>query len=285
MRERVFLQHVGQMFVGAACFNEIEAIVPDHTESGYLYGDFDAGDPRVSLVMEALARHGVRPAQPFELTASGSRVYRYWRLRLWEEEELFAAKYFAVWLHRKQDLMETFYRGPNGVQRISKWRAHRRTGFGTGFRKSVLASNHSMKILCAAGLKGIRFEPVEVWSDADVTKGRRLKARDGAEWWEMSSDVELPAGAVRNEIVDVPNNFVGLDSKLEIVEDHYVPPQLQLSRQLVEQAAPFDIAKTFEKFGPYRTDDSRLTVVSQRFYRVCREHKLDIALEPVKLVD
>jgi len=60
--------------------------------------------------------------------------------------------------------------------------------------------------------------------------------------------------------------------------------QLTFTRAAIESVGPFDVANTCEYVLPGRPDD-RCLVVSQRFYRFCKKHRIKATFIPLRIIE
>ncbi len=148
------------------------------------------------------------------------------------------------------------------------------------------------------GLRGLEFHPT-----VPITrrKLRTLSWGDRPPFWELRAAIELPPCANRRMTED--RRPARRDQqKSTPVEEIYEfsepdssplgqwlsgqpirPAQLHYHRRDIEATPAFDFAVSWESIAA--SGDPRRCIVSQRFYQVCREHKIRCSFEPVAIDD
>jgi hypothetical protein len=168
----------------------------------------------------------------------------------------------------------------------------RRDSCGVDFR-IVVVQDQVKQALEDAGLEHVVFKPT-ILSDAfqppfPVADRRRVTWQEIGEppWWELSSGVLLPRLAPGVELVD--NNgdpFVeGTSKGCWMIEDLFDYPELHYMESDIRRVEPFDCGLTLELLGRNSREANRIRVISQRFYRTCRDRGFVLNCVPVHLVD
>jgi hypothetical protein len=134
----------------------------------------------------------------------------------------------------------------------------------------------------AANLKGLKFLPVEKsYESIDYD----LYDEEDT-WWELESDIELPplAPSMTLETRDGKPFRGDFTEGCIRREGFYTHPELHYRRADLERIGPFDAARTYEHFHPRGPAPlSRAFVVSQNFYRVCRNNGIKTRFVPVRI--
>lgn len=135
-----------------------------------------------------------------------------------------------------------------------------------------------------ANLVGLRFLPVEKnYESVDCD----LYDEEDT-WWELESDLELPPLAPSVALVHRDGTpFTGDFSKgCGRKKGLYTNAELHYRRSDLERLGHFDAARTYEHFHPRGpAPRSRALVVSQKFYRACRENDIRTRFVPVRIDD
>jgi len=108
-------------------------------------------------------------------------------------------------------------------------------------------------------------------------------------WWEVTSDLELPALAPSVKLIDTRTGEPADErsGSCFLHEDSFAFPQLRYRREDLERMPPFDIACTQERFDRgyiwVRPPSARARVVSQRFRQFCLKAGIKASFVPVQI--
>lgn len=304
MKTRVFLTRVDPTAVDPATIQDAERILPPRSKftasvSWEAYED----DPRMIALRERLRVAGLTPYRGRGQLKEPAVMYMLDRRREYDQADLDKEDYLrpvptrteiglfdrdhhgriglalgkfrkSLKTLRKFDLVTDQFRQryliPDRVKRILE----RFQGVGVAFRPTVLDESRSpaMKILIS-------------WDDV----GDEIRSEP---WWELTSNLLMPAVSADQELVDWKSQPVTIRSPLpekgvRFVEGDYTEAELEYDRDSIATMMPkeFDLARTNEALAPDPQDDQRLLIASNRFYKFWLENNLKCEWVPVRVQD
>jgi hypothetical protein len=159
-----------------------------------------------------------------------------------------------------------------------------------------VVSDRVRKLLEDSGLKRVVFKPTFV-----IPAGKRPSSDISAlpwdgfgdPWWELTSELTMPklsprAILLNNKGQRIADDFSdgcflreGIDSLDALIN----PPEPTYRRSDIEALGEFDVAVMFEPMGGHPLASHHPLIVSNRFYRFCRKHKLKVNFVPVRIHD
>jgi len=213
--------------------------------------------------------------------------------REFDESDLAVAKYLVLGFDHMAACAD---RDEEGRIRINATTLPRKAGL-SWCHCGYLVSETARRALISSGLNCLKFRPTSIGDHSSVDEGENeVVEYDGRTWWELTSDVILPPLRLGDGLVLLdcegrpvrPGDFTnGCFPREGAVQN----PELRYKASELAAMPPFDIAKTFEIFGnrPYAgrppSDDNRMTVVSQRFYQLCRSIDEKVSGRPVRIIE
>jgi hypothetical protein len=218
-------------------------------------------------------------------------AYSFRIIREFDESDLSSATYIVPGFDHRHD---GYSRDEQGRIKVNATTLPRKSGF-TGC-VAILVSDSVRRALTSAALQGVQFRPTSIGDHSAVDEGENeVVEYDGRTWWELTTDVILPpiclgGGLSLLDCDGQPVRHGDFTNGCFLREGAVQNPELRYRASDLSAMAPFDIARTFEIFGnrPYGglppSDDNRLTVVSQRFYQVCRSINEKVDGSPVRIV-
>lgn len=141
-------------------------------------------------------------------------------------------------------------------------------------------------LLEAGNLIGLDFKPVRLTQG--LTERRRFLewAPPYDPWWELSSNRFMPPVSPTMQLRITPGPRSGekvapgfTETWVQAVNINGSGLYIRYRRSDLERMEAFDIAVSIERFSV----DTRYIVVSQKFFRYCREKALNFTFRPVKI--
>ena len=153
----------------------------------------------------------------------------------------------------------------------------------------VIIPDRVYQVLSSEDLQGLVFKPAEVLpgkggraDGPNYRYRRRDLPYESGPWWELTSDVRLPALSPVMTLYDQKGNRLERGKEVPgcfAREGLYSHAELHYLRSDIERMEPFDAALPCEPFaGPS-------LVVSKRFYEVCEAHGFAGHWVPVRIDD
>jgi hypothetical protein len=182
--------------------------------------------------------------------------------------------------HARADLADRDLELADGLLHLEPHNLRRKWAMADACGWWVVVRKHVRDALQASGLKGLAFRPAKVNSETHEW------SED--EFWELASTVTLPPLSPRCTLVHNDGSpFTGdLSRGCQLVEGFYRPAEFHYRRADLPDLASFDCARTHEQFPIARPNETRTfhkLVVSQRFYRFCRQQKFACDWIPVRI--
>lgn len=149
----------------------------------------------------------------------------------------------------------------------------------------VLVTQHARDVLDRCGLHGLRFRPTVLVRGTGLREHATRpipwdQYKSSLPWWELTSDIVLPS---LSPSLDLRNWKTRQPFRpTERLTACSLPAELHYRRADLAALPPFDVAHTFENFGPAHSPSYR-TVVSKRFYDCCVAHALKSHWAPVRI--
>ena len=238
------------------------------------------GDEFIQRALEMLKRHGI-PLR-YSVNSSGyNSSYGYTISRFYEPDDLKNAELLLFVRQRRIHDTQEPARDGNGRLFLVASKAKENLKFGSLWWPDwVIISNQVRRSLESAGLVGLRFIEVAI-------KGKSCHLAPEP-FWELQSSITLPKMPNHGNFIhpvfypDHPTvePFQGDYSRpIYINDEPFTKGELHYRRSDLVALGQFDIAATFENY----MEEHPVLVVSQRFYQHCRQHKIPLAVEPVRI--
>jgi len=160
----------------------------------------------------------------------------------------------------------------------------------THLNAAYFVTDRAKTILEAAGLSRLSFPPA-CYGPGRLKEGdteEAIAAQFGRPYWEIDSDFTLPPLSPTMSLkTNKGRPWVRGDYSdgLQACEGLFQLPELHYRRSDLDRLEPFDLARTQEQFGNYKSYD-RLKcplVASRRFYETCVADKLKTGWVPVRV--
>ncbi len=288
MTETVTFQGMGPDNLGFELFDELKQKFPEcyfpGTPVGSFQGGYPADHPRLREIMDFLASHGWHP-KPSWFKRRGPKQYWLRIKRKYSKSDFDTFQYFIF--------------GGGG----SPW-----SGGGIPEAPHTVVSTKGMKpddlrvvglqrrvvpqrvrdIFESEGIRHVTFHPTLVapgWP-TDFSKLLTWEEMHEEPWWELRSDVVLPALSPRCRLSDLDGNDYNPDGPfrgLYVEEGNHENPEMHYRASDLAKLPEFDVALTRENLGAGNRDEIGTLVCSQRFRKVCQKHKLKIGFWPVRV--
>jgi hypothetical protein len=262
-------------------------------------------DPRVSRCIRMLADVGFTPwTQTFRPFVKG-REYSITIERQYNESDLAPCRLLDL---STFDSADSYPARRNGHLRIYLPEKGDQTRFnakadiqGTGesHHYTLIVSDRVRRLIEALNLREVGFKATFVIpppkSEVDKRDEEAMLPWDGfgEPWWELTSSVILPPMSSRaflvsakgERVVDHFSDGCYLKDGIDNLDAITWPAEPKYLAKDVDAIGEFDVAHTFEWFGPKAPYLGRLVIVSSRFFQFCREHKLKTYFVPVRVHD
>lgn len=276
------------------------SLVPDQKDAPQIFGcRLPEGDPRISRILNLLEKAGWEPeARQFHSGGSVAKQFRYGIGRVFDNRDF---EGFELMKMRPVKVLDEVCMDWNndGVLRLdyADLKKHGRSGLAFGLQEELAVSERVRKLIEDAGLRHVAFRPTVLKGESRVTPNgpeseNLLPWSDAADhpWWELTSDLTLPAVSGRTALRDAKWGPVKPDfsTGCYLAEVDFTVTDLHYARSDLKKLPEFDVAVTHEHWGPgtdpsARFDWQRIRVVSQRFYRFVRDHNLAANFWPVHI--
>jgi len=162
--------------------------------------------------------------------------------------------------------------------------------FGRAVLGYIVVPERVKTILEAQDLKHLAFKPTVAVKGIGLAEERctpmSWESVGIPPWWELTSDLTLPPLSPSMDLRDdLGNHVTREDAAMGCVpkDGFYNHPELHYRRADLAQAERFDVARTFESFGPRSPIQRPSIIVSQRFYQTCARHGLKTEWVPVRV--
>jgi hypothetical protein len=249
-------------------------------------------DSRTQEVLHLLEDAGLTP---WDSTKGQSRVvgseYSLGYEREYDPADLAASEYLQILPPSKAFHMEAYSRTESGQIILPKWKMPR--GYDimlTHLRIAYFVTERAKSVLGEGGLQHVVFRPA-CYGPARLQEGDTedsIAARYGRPYWEIDSDFTLPHLSPSLTLIDFDGRPWGRDdfsNGLLPREGLFLYPELRYRRSDLESLGPFDLARTYEPFGNYKSYDRQKCplIASRRFYETCVANKLKTGWVPVQI--
>jgi hypothetical protein len=283
---------VGHGEVEASLEERLRSVFPEQTAPRGFRSMAPVDDERTREVIALLENAGLRPWD-FTRGVPLRQGSEYW-LRLereYEVADLATCEYLEIFPTGKAVHLEAHSRTDSGRIILPKWKAPR--GFDimiTHLHVAYFATERAKSILEGAGLQHVHFRPA-CYGPYRLQEGDTedsIAARYGRPYWEVDSQFTLPPLSPSLRLTDAdgkPWTRDDFSNGLQPREGLFLHPELRYRRSDLERLEPFDLARTYEPFGNFRSYD-RLDcplIASRRFYEVCAANKLKTDWVPVRI--
>lgn len=242
--------------------------------------------------LDLLGAAGLRPwdfnqERPLEVGVEYYLTYE----RVYDATDLSACEYLQILPPPKAFHMEAYWRTESGRIILPKYKMPR--GFDimiTNLRIAYFATERAKTTIEEARLRNISFLPA-CFGPARLQKGDTedsIAAQYGRFYWEIDSDFTMPplSPSMRFKTADgSPWRRGDYSNGLHACEGLFRRPELHYRRSDLDRLEPFDLARTLEPFGNYRSYDKQLCplIASGRFYETCVAGKLKTGWIPVRV--
>ncbi len=147
-------------------------------------------------------------------------------------------------------------------------------------------------VLAECNFQHLHWKATQYWPKGEEGSDWSLvKQKTGTPFWEIESDLILPPVAPSMDLrsFDEGIRLRPGDRRVRLcrVDEHFAYPELHYRESDLANLPSFDVARTYENFGPvpsqvFRSSFSSI-VVSNRFYQLCEDRALKAEWHPVHL--
>lgn len=287
-----------------AAYEELVCIHPEGVRENEWWGmKLPEDDPRVKACMDCLARHGWKPWTQHYRPCDRQTEYSLDITREYDESDFAECRLLGlwpdadVWCHpeRHEGRLRIYLPGESDRD-IEFDRAVEIQGINCTKRLHV--SDRVKRVLETAGIRNLVFKPTVAVPPPPPGEWKRdesaiveWSAIGEPPWWELTSDLILPRMSPRAVVRDAKGNLITddftqgcyLKEALDGLDALIDPAEAKYRASDIEALGEFDLARSFEAFGHVWHDSGRDAIVSNRFYRLCRKHKIKVSFVPVRV--
>lgn len=252
-------------------------------------------DPRMREVIHLLERAGWRQWVDYSRPPTKDREYDALWFRKYSTKDWNESKYLVPFA-RSWTMIHNLRDGRVGHETNETNHKSDAVADKAGHR-GLLVPDRVKRELDRAGLIGLRFEEaVPLVSKPGVGYVPRPKPpKRLGDWWVLSSEIRLPPMSPSCDLRSVPD--IPLRGGGEppfarkpddppyacLEEGLFVYPEAHYGASDLQTMPPFDAALSHETFGSTMTGPSRMLIVSNRFYKVCRALDYRVSWIPVRI--
>lgn len=240
-------------------------------------------DPRCIAILDELRSAGLRPCTDRTRQRIKGVEYTMYYIREYDESDYESASLLLVRPHVNLKPVSP----KTKAEALGRDRVHVALedidpsfDFMYGEYCHIIVPRRVRLLLDQAELLDVNWLPVGVWDTHKTSRGRL----DADSFWELSGQRVLPPMSPSVELYDARTEqrvTPGHPDPVLQMEGLYGPTEPRYRAADLQAFGPFDVARTFEK--PFPTERHRRVIVSNRFYRFCREHGLKTGFVPVRI--
>ena len=242
-------------------------------------------------MIHALESWGFR-AWNYKSPKEFGRDYELSLVRIYDAFDWESADYLQLWPSVLDDVIHDSGRDESGRMMLYRrsLREQRALDFARGEIEAILIPERVKRLLEKDSLKHVVFKPTIAVKGTGLAKECQAPLAwtevGTPPWWELSSDLVLPPLSPSMDLRDDKGNPIapGDCSKGCVPkEGHFNHAELHYRQRDLAAVEPFDVALTFETFGPRGPTKRPSLIASQHFYRVCVDHGLSTNWIPVRV--
>jgi hypothetical protein len=247
-------------------------------------------DPTLLGVCNLLRSWGLQLVFPNDVAPyeTGQKFVRVWRYREYDDAELDACELLEPVVPRSAWVKGDWFviRGKEGESlrmggRFIEKRSIPKGVHIVGYDNGGMCCLDSVKQqLEPQNFTGLQFVPLAIAKKIPFSDDFEDAPWKGPPWWYVSSSVRMPSC--------VPPNYTARFGKRVLPrefpqgtpgEPGFTDCERHYARSEIAPLGPFDVARN----GENPNMDSTTVIVSNRFYRFCRERKFHIGFRPVRI--
>lgn len=270
---------------GAQLTQRLAAIFPSGLEphSGWFGIRLPLDDPRCSDVLQGLEQAGLKPWESRNRPIKRGVEFSVNYIRTYDDADLDACTYLQLLPDTRLEsvLPKTVEEAKSrNLVHIALADIDPSFDFMLVDRCHAVVPRRVRMLLDGAGLIGLAWRPIVLW-DSHKRSNRRIEAEA---FDDLIGERILPPVSPTVELYDSRTKqrvAPGHPDPVRLQEGLYTPVEPHYRAADLEAFGPFDVARTFER--PWGGDHNRHIIVSSRFYRFCREHRLRTGFVPVRI--
>ena len=281
MRTLVKLGFMASDEVPPALLAELHGLWPHSlTPSGFRFEE-DETDPITREVLETLRRHGYSRWTDYTRALLADCEYSMKRVRKYDVSDFEQAEFLEP---NPDDGTLDALRDDHNRLYLHYRQLPRRRKIVCADSFNLVCSNATRQLLESQQLEGLAFREAVVATQHSPSRGGK-PVTDHEPWWEIIAETTLPPVSEHVRKLGFNGAIWPRDcpTPVSLSDGDFFGWELHYCRSEINSLPPFDIAMTYEYLSGGQV--SRIRVVSNRFWRACREHELYSCWTPVRIED
>lgn len=275
----IFRNHIGDRV-----FDRLVRIYPEGQDRHAFWSFLSEDDPRTLEILKTLDEAGVKPWMDSSRPREKGREFTLQLERFYDCSEVAACD--LVELAPKETCPGDYRDERTGHVLLDVHRLDNSLDFALADRERYVVPDRVKRILEQADLDHLLFRSALLSDPKQAVDAVIPWEGWGPPWWELTSDYTLPPVSPSMDLRDRDGKPIDRKEPNALhvrKEGLYVHPELHYLASDLRKCEPFDLARTWERFGGEMKWNERTLVASKRFYEFCVKHNLKTDWVPVRI--